>query len=337
MERKRIVVSRRVLSCLLVVFLVIGMGGLAYPQEYPSKPITMVIGFEPGSVVDVTTRTLCEGTKKVLGQDMLIEYKVGASHMVALSYLLQQKPDGYTLFSATDAPFIRGPHMMKLKFDPIKETVPVIFYAVFTHFLCVSADSPFKTLKDLLTYVKANPGKVTMGNPGFGTVPYITMAGVETETGLKMSHIPFAGEPKEIAAILGGHITTAGIAIEACIAQVRAGQLRALAVLQGDQRLSAFPEIPTLKEVAKEFGMKSSVLYPGMMISGHKDLPEPIVKKLASAFDTGRKSPVFQKYAQDHYLFQDNMPMTGQVLKDYLDKGYKDIGDLIQKLGIKKK
>src|SRR4030042_2670115 len=310
---------RMKIGFIFAFFVVVGLTAEAFTQEYPTKPITMVHGNDAGSFLDVTTRTLCDGTKKALGQDMLIEYKVGAGHVVALSYVLNQKPDGYTLFSASDAPFVRGPHMMKLKFDPIKETVPIIFYAVFTHFLCVSADSPFKTLKDLLTYVKANPGKVTMGNPGFGTVPYITMAGGATETGLKMAHIPFAGEPKEIAAILGGHITTAGIAIEACIAQVRAGQLRALAVLQGDQRLSAFPEIPTLKEGAKDFGMKSSVLYPGMMISGRNDLPEPIVKKLASAFDTGRKSPVFQKYAQDHYLFQDTRPITGRTLKDYLD------------------
>jgi tripartite-type tricarboxylate transporter receptor subunit TctC len=321
----------------LALFIVAGFARGVFSQEYPTKPITVVHGNDAGSFLDITTRTICEGTKKALGQDMLIEYKVGASHMVALSYVLAQKPDGYTLFSASDAPFIRGPYMMKLKFDPIKETVPIIFYAGFAHFLVVSADSPYKTLKDLLAYAKQNPGKVTIGNPGFGTVPYITMAGIETETGLKFSHIPFAGEPKEIAAILGGHITTAGIAIVSCIAQVRSGQLRALAVLQGDRRLSDFPEIPTLKEVAKEFGMKTSVIYPGQVIAGHKDLPEPIVKKLADAFEIGRKSPVFQKYAQENYLFQDNMPITGQALKDYLNKGYKEMGVLAQQLGIQKK
>ncbi len=321
----------------VALILFIGFTTKAFSQEYPSKPITMVHGNDPGSQLDVTTRTLCEGTKKYIGQDFLIECKIGASQIVALSYVLNQKPDGYTLFSASDTPFTRAPHLMKLKFDPIKETVPIIFYATYKHFLVVSADSKFKNLKEMLIFAKENPGKVTIGNPGFGTAAYITMAGVEMETGLKFSHIPFAGEPKEIAAILGGHITTAGIAIEACIAQIKAGQLRALAVLQGDERLSAFPEIPTLKEVAKEFGMKSSVIYPGLMIAGHKDLPETIVKKLADAFDMGRKSPEFQKYAQENYFFQDNMPMTGQVLKDYLNKGYKEIGDLVQKLGIQKK
>ena len=217
---------RMKIGFILAFFMVAGFAPEALSQEYPTKPITMVHGNDAGSFLDVTTRTLCEGTKKYIGQDFLIEYKVGASHMVALSYVLNQKPDGYTLFSASDAPFIRGPHMMKLKFDPIKETVPIIFYAVFTHFLCVSADSPFKTLKDMLIYAKENPGKVTIGNPGFGTVPYITMAGVEIETGLKFSHIPFAGEPKEIAAILGGHITTAGIAIRGvhCPGQSRTTQ-----------------------------------------------------------------------------------------------------------------
>ena len=104
----------------------------------------------------------------------------------------------------TDAPFIRVPYMLKLKFDPISETVPVIFYGIFTHFIVVP-DSPLKNLRDFFVYAKENPGKLTFGNPGYGTVPYITMAGVELETGLKFSHIPFAGEPKEIAALLGGN------------------------------------------------------------------------------------------------------------------------------------
>ena len=91
-----------------------------------------------------------------------------------------------------------------------------------------SAESPFKTLKDMLTFAKGNPMKLTFGNPGFGTVPHLTMAGMDLETGLKISHIPFDGEPKEIAALLGGHLMAAGIAIESCISQVQAGKLRAL-------------------------------------------------------------------------------------------------------------
>ena len=129
----------------------------------------------------------------------------------------------------------------------------------------------------------------------------------------------------------------AGIAVESSISQVKAGKLRALAILQGEERLSAFPDIPTLKEVAKEFGMKTSVTFPGLMMSGPKGLPEPIVKKLVTVFDTARKSAGFQKYAKETYIFQDRMPMTGEVLKNHLVKGYKDTGDLTQKLGIQKK
>jgi tripartite-type tricarboxylate transporter receptor subunit TctC len=92
-----------------------------------------------------------------------------------------------------------------------------------------------------------------------------------------------------------------------------------------------------LKEVAKDFGMKSSVIYPGLMIAGPKGLPEPIVKKLANAFDEGRKSPGFQKYATERYIFQDGMPMTGQALKDHLNMAFKETGALIEKLEIKKK
>jgi tripartite-type tricarboxylate transporter receptor subunit TctC len=229
------------------------------------------------------------------------------------------------------------PHMLKLKFDPIAETTPIIFYGVFTHFLLVPTDSPFKTLKDLLTFAKQNPGKLTYGIPGVGMVPHMAVAGMEVETGLKVSYVPFQGEPKIIAALLGGHMMAAGIAIESSIAQVKAGKLRAVGVLQGEDRLSAFPEIPTLKEVAKEFGMKTAVTYPGLMMSGPKGLPDPIVKKLVATFDTARRSAGFQKYAKETYIFQDKMPMIGEALRSHLNRGYRETGNLVQKLGIQKK
>jgi tripartite-type tricarboxylate transporter receptor subunit TctC len=322
---------------LVVSVIVFAVSGIARSQDFPTKSISLVVGMEAGGIVDVASRVLAEETKKVLGQDFVVENKPGASHMIAGSYVISAKPDGYTIWGSTDAPFVRVPHMFKLKFDPLKDATPIIFYGIFTHFVVVPTESPFKTLKDMLTFAKENPMKLTFGNPGFGTVPHLAMEGMGLETGLKISHVPFAGEPKEIAALLGGHLMAAGIAIEACIAQVRAGKLRAIGVLQGDERLSAFPEIPTLKEAAKDFGMKSSVIYPGLMMSGPKSMPESAVKKLEVAFDTARKSPGFQKYAADNFIFQDKMPLTGQTLYNYLSAGYKDTGELLQKLGIQKK
>jgi tripartite-type tricarboxylate transporter receptor subunit TctC len=328
---------RTSLLSFFILFPLAGLAGSAFSLDYPTQAITLVVGMEPGSGMDVVTRVLAEETKKILGRDVMVENKPGASHMVALSYVIAGKPDGYTLFSATDAPFVRAPHLFKLKFDPIAETVPIIFHGILTHFMVVPADSPFKTLKDMLIFAKQNPGKLTVGNPGFGTVPYVTMAGVGLETGLKFSHVPFAGEPKEIAALLGGHVMAAGIAIDACIAQVQAGKLRILGVLQGDKRLSAFPDIPTLKEVAKEFGMKSSVIYPGLVIAAKKGVPGPIVEKLANVFNQARMSPGYQKYVTERYIFQDGMPLVGEKLQNHLNEGYKEVGELIQKLGIEKK
>jgi tripartite-type tricarboxylate transporter receptor subunit TctC len=314
-----------------------GAGVCGAAQEYPSKAVTMMIGMDPGGVVDVASRVLSEEAKKILGQDIVIENKPGASHMLAGSAVVAASPDGYTVWGSTDAPFIRVPHMMKLKFDPIKETTPIIFYGIFTHFVVVPANSPFKTLRDMLVFAKENPMKLTFGNPGHGTVPHLTMAGMDLETGLKISHVPFAGEQKEIAALLGGHLMAAGIAIESCISQVQAGTLRAIAVLQGDQRLSAFPEIPTLREVAKEFGMKSRVIYPGLMMSGPKGMPQPVVTRLAGAFDDARKTSSFQKFAKEKYIFQDGMPVVGEALQKHLVDGYKETGELLQKLGVQKK
>ena len=329
--------SGRILAFLIGALLVLGLGVAASAQEFPTKTITMVCGMDPGGIVDVATRMLIEGSKKVAGQDIVVENRPGASHMIAASYVVNSKPDGYTLFPSTDTPFVRAPHTMKLKFDPISEMTPVIFYGLFTHFIVVPANSPFKTLKDLLDYAKANPDKLTFGNPGFGTVPYLTMAQMGLETGLKISHVPFAGENKIIAALLGGHLMAGGIATESCISQVQAGKLRALAVMQGEKRLSVFPELPTLKEVAKDFGMKSEVFYSGLFISGPKGLPEPVVQKLITILEAGRKTPTFQAYAKERYIFQDGMPITGQALKDHLVKGYKDVEQLAKKIGLQKK
>ena len=337
MRKKSGVVSKEFVLALLAPFILCVFSGPAFSQDYPTKAITAVVGMEAGGIVDVATRMLMEDAKKVIGQDIIVENRPGASHMIAGSHVVSSKPDGYTLWGSTDAPFVRMPHMMKLKFDPIAETTPIIFYGIFTHFILVPAESQFKTLKDLLAFAKENPGKLTFGIPGVGMVPHMGMAGMEIETGIKVSFVPFAGEPKIVAALLGGHLMAAGIAVESSIAQVKAGKLRALGMIQGEERLAAFSEVPTLKEVAKEFGMKTSVTYPGLMMSGPKGLPEPVVKKLATDFETARKSAKFQKYAQETYIFQDKMPITGEALKNHLNKGFKDTGELIQKLGIQKK
>ena len=151
------------------------------------------------------------------------------------------KPDGYTLWRSTDAPFARMPHMMKLKFDPIAETTPIIFYGVFTHFVVVPADSPFKTMKDLLRLAKQNPEKLTFGNGGFGQVPHLAMAGMAIETGTEDYPCPLCRRAQGDRCTPGWssdggrdrdrilHLPGAG------------GKAEGLAVLQGEQRSRRFP------------------------------------------------------------------------------------------------
>ncbi len=232
---------------------------------------------------------LIDESKKLIGQDIIVENRPGASHMVAGSHVVSSKPDGYTLWASTDAPLVRMPHMMNLKFDPISETTPIIFYGIFTHFILVPAESQFKTLKDMLTFAKDNPGKLTFGNPGFGMVPHMAMAGMEIETGLKISHVPFVGEPKVIAALLGGHLMAAGIAIESSISPGERRKAAGPRNTSGGGTPFRIPRDTDSERGGRRFGMKTAVTYPGLMMSGPKGLPEPIVKKLVTVFDTARK------------------------------------------------
>ena len=147
MKGTREFASRTVAVLLLVGLVILGISGIAAAQDYPTRSLSVVVGMEAGGVVDVASRVLTEEAKKTLGKDILIENKPGASHMIAGSYVVNSKPDGYTLWGATDAPFIRVPHMFKLKFDPITETTPIIFYGIFTHFVVVPAGESVQDLE----------------------------------------------------------------------------------------------------------------------------------------------------------------------------------------------
>ena len=150
-------ISMKVVLALLTSLMICMLSATAFSQEYPTKTITAVVGMEAGGIVDVATRMLMEDAKKVIGQDILVENRPGASHMIAGSHVVSSKPDGYTLWGSTDAPFVRMPHMMKLKFDPIAETTPIIFYGVFTHLSSFPRKAPSRHSKTCLPLPRRIP------------------------------------------------------------------------------------------------------------------------------------------------------------------------------------
>ena len=308
--------------------------GSTSAQDYPSQPITAVVGFAAGGSADAASRMITEEAKKHLGVDILVQNRPGASATVGVSAVMTAKPDGYTIGATTDSPFLRAPHMLKLNFDPINDTIPVVFYAVQHNFILVREDSPFKTFSDLLAFAKANPGKLTYGHAGIPTTLYLGFAGVANEMGITFGNVPFPGDAQTLAAVLGGHVMAAGVSAGPSVPQIRAGKLRVLAVIDGTVRMQEYEQVPTLSEFSKPENVIPS---PGMLIFAPKGTPPQAIRRLEDAFVKAANSESFRKWGNENQTFPLAKPLTGKELKDYLDAENKKMGGLIDRLGLRGK
>lgn len=299
-------------------------------KPYPSQPITFVVGMAAGGITDMAARTLAEESKKILNQEIMVVNKVGASQTVAMSSVITSPPDGYTLGATTDAPLVRAAHMMTLNFNPLTDTRPIIKYGNFTSVFVVPAGSPFKTIKDAFDFAKNNPGKLTYGSPGIGTSAYLCAAGYALQQGLQISFVPFPGDSAVVTALLGKHILVGGMGPASCMSQYKAGQVRIIGVIEGSERLNAFPQAPTLDEL----GMKNNLPSPGVAIFGPKGLPDPIVKILEGTFLKAIESPGWKKFAAENEVYPVKKGATGPELLENLKTTSDISGSLIKALGI---
>jgi len=303
-------------------------------QSYPAQPITAIVGFAAGGSADATSRVIADEAKKILGVDIVVQNKPGASATVGVSAVMTAKPDGYTIGATTDSPFLRAPHMLKLNFDPIADTTPLVFYAVQRNFIVVREDSPFKTFDDLLKFAKDNPGKLTFGHAGVPTTLYLGFAGIANQLGIKFGNVPFPGDAQTLLAVLGGHVMAAGISAGPTMPQIKAGKVRALAVIDGTKRMEEFPDVPTMSEFSKPENVIAS---PGMVIFGPKSMPPEVVKKLEDAFVRAANSEGFKKWGNDNQTYALARPLTGSELKEYLAAESKKMSALIDRLDLRAK
>lgn len=311
---------------IFVIFSIISEVHAKDPKEYPNKAITVLIGFSPGGSTDITMRVISDLASKILGQPLVSESKVGASGKVALGAIAKVSPDGYTIGNMPVAVVTREPHLQEVPFDTLRDFTPIMQYTEYPFTISVRADSPWKTLKELVTAMKENPAKFTVGNSGVNSAGDIAWRIIGKQAGINIRQIPYAGGGAQaILALLGGHLQAVACGGEAN-PHVRTGQLRLLANL-GEERLSYFPEIPTLREVGYPFANVS-----GVAITGPKGLPQPILKKLENAFTEASKEQRFQETLQKFdlpYVYK-----TSEQLQKEIPVLYSHWGNLFKELGI---
>jgi tripartite-type tricarboxylate transporter receptor subunit TctC len=260
--------------------------GSAEAQEFPVRPVTLLVALPAGTSGDVSLRALASATEKHLGRPIVIENRPGASTTLGPAQMAATaNPDGYTLAQIGPAVF-RMPFLTKTTYDPAKDFTYIIAVTGYTLGVVVRSEAPWKTFQEFLADAKANPGKITYGTGGVGTTVYTVMERIARQQGIKWVHVPFKGGD-DVNALLGGHIHA--VADPAGWApQVNAGRLRLL-VTFGSGRTRSWPTVPTLKETGIDM-----VIDAPYGIAGPRGMEPKIVKVLHDAFKKGIEDPSFK-------------------------------------------
>jgi tripartite-type tricarboxylate transporter receptor subunit TctC len=273
--------------CLSVLFLCLLGVAPAAAQDYPKGPIQLVVPFSSGGATDIFWRTLGEQFSKNIKANIAIVNKPGGGGIVGMSTVVNAKPDGYTICAGNSDTVNITPLFTKdLPFDTINDPTYIVKVANFPQALVARADSPFKTLEDVITYARANPKKLKASTPGMGTNPYMALQLLNYEAKADIVPVNFTGGGESVTAILGGHVDLGGIAVPPVKTQVLAGKIRILAIFS-KQRHPAFPDVPT----AYEKGYKQTLVDTGMGIVGPKGLPAEVIKKWEQVVQQTLKDP----------------------------------------------
>jgi tripartite-type tricarboxylate transporter receptor subunit TctC len=306
--------------------------GLLFPhhvlaQEFPTKPITLIVPFPAGGPTDLALRALAESASKHLGQPILVDNKAGGAGTVGPATMAATaKPDGYTI-TQMPVTVYRLPLMQETTWKPDDFTYIIHLTGyVFAHI--AAADTPFKTWKDVVDYAKANPGKVTYGSSGVGGSPHLGTEQVAEKDGIKLVHVPFKGAAELHAAVAGGHVMVgAGGASSKQI--VDAGKARFLNVWTA-KRQKSFTEVPTLTEIGYPFVIDSP-----FGIAGPKGMDPKIVQKLHDAFKKAIEDPMVVQVL-DRFEMVPNYKNSADY-KQAVDDQIKLERGLLERIGMLKK
>lgn len=221
--------------------------GIASAQEYPVKPIRLVVPFAPGGATDITGRAISLKMTESFKQTVIVENRTGAGGVIGAETVAKAAPDGYTVLIATPAEIAILPHMQKIPYDPLRDFAPVSLATASPLILVVHPSLPVKSVKDLIALVRARPGQLSYGSAGTGGVHHLAGELLKVTYKLDIVHVPYKGVGAVIPELIGGHMPMTFSSMPPSMPYVRSGKLRALGVA-ATKRSPAAPEVPTMAE-----------------------------------------------------------------------------------------
>lgn len=222
-------------------------GVAAYAQEYPAKPVRLVLGFAPGGVADLTSRLLSQSLGERMGQPFLVDNRPGAGGIVAAEQVARAAPDGHTLALITNGNAVAVSLMKSLPYDPLKDFTMIAPFAAFGLVIVTGRDSPIRSVQDILSIAKSSPQKITLGSINIGSTQHLSTTLFKAQAGMEINSVTYKGTPALVAAVQSGEVQVGFEVLSPIIAQVTGGAVRAVAVTTA-RRFEGLPAVPTVAE-----------------------------------------------------------------------------------------
>lgn len=260
--------------------------GVAWSADYPARDVEMIVSFPAGGPADASARILAPKLSQLVGVPIAVVNKTGGGGSLGADYVAKAKPDGSVIYNSTNAAFTTSPAILKDITYKLSDFTPIGAYAADLGVITVRAGGPARTLEEFVDYAKKNPGKLTYGSAGLGTVSFFAMELFKHAYGLDITHVPFQGTGPVKNAILGGHVNVACSGLGSLAPLIRSGDLIPL-VTTAPTRVAGFAQVPTMAE--KGFPEASLNIWMGLYVPAKT--PKPVVDALTRAFNQAAKDP----------------------------------------------
>lgn len=277
---------KRALRLLTAFAIGFGLSGGAFAEDYPNKPIRLIVPFPPGGGTDIVARVVAQKLGETTGWTIVVDNRPGSGGSVGLSLAGKAPADGYSIVLAQNANLVISPILGKANYDPIKDFVPIGLTASAPQVLVVAKDSPLKTVEDLLAAAKAKDGKLTFASPGVGTSSHLAGELLQQLANVKFRHIPYKGAAQALPDLMGGRVEIYVSSVPSAMAQIKEGALRPIALF-ATKRDADLPDVPTFEEA----GIKNSDAVTWWGLAAPAGTPEAIVKRLNAELNRVLEQP----------------------------------------------
>ena len=321
-------ILRTLFWCCALLFALFAVD-LAQAQNYPNRPIRMLIGFAAGGPTDVIGRIIAQDMSETLGQPVLVENKTGANSLVATEYVAHSEHDGYTLLFTSLSHIVNYLIMPDVKYHPLKDFAPISNGALLPMLVVTSASSPLSNIQDVITAAREKPGSVLYGSAGVGGSAHLAAAMLSTVTGTQMTHVPYRGNAPALNEVMAGRLTFMFYPVIGVAEYVAAGRLKILAV-GTPERSPDFPDVPTLAESGLK-GFEKTAPWVGMLAPA--GTPPSVIKKLSDAVRASLAKP--ETIARVRKLGGIPVGDTSEEFTRYLEGDMARWSEVIKASGIK--